>query len=87
MKFPSLVQAKMMDEKGFFTEAGNNLMTELLTVLQNHLSDEGYKLPFQTTSNLVILNNDKSIGRILYDQDAKLMKVNLDGTYKTIQTA
>ena len=57
-------------------------------LIQQHLGDEGYKFPFQGTS-FITGNLDDTInsGRIVYDSDEQLMKVNNNGVYKEIVTS
>jgi hypothetical protein len=65
----------------------HGLLSQLITQLQQNLSNEGYKMPQQNAANIAILNNTKSTGALVYDKDNHVLKVNLNGTFKTITTA
>jgi len=87
MILPSFLHTKIVDKDGYPTEDFKNFLTNLVMPLQQNLSNEGYKLPFQTEENIAILDNPKSTGMMLYDEKNNVVKVNLNGTYKTVQTA
>ena len=54
--------------------------------MTENLSDEGIKAPHQTTLNITKLNTTDSTGKFLYDTDLKKAFINIDGTFKEIQT-
>lgn len=86
MKIPNLIHEKIIDEHGRLHPAWRDVLEQLFTQLQLNLSNEGYVVPQQPTTNITKLNTSKSIGALLYDSTTNELKVNLNGTFKTIQT-
>lgn len=86
MSIPNLQSQPMIDPK-----TGNTVtmwlgwFSQLTTVLQNILSDEGLLVPQQPTTNITILDNTKSIGRLVYDSTTNQLKININGTFKVVQ--
>jgi len=83
MNIPSYINQSPVDENGNWTPEWANLMTQLLSLLQTNLSDEGYVLPQQDTANIAKLTGAQSTGAILYDSSTNEIKGNLGGTWKT----
>jgi len=84
MKIPNFINEKFINEDGNLTDEWKSVISTLITQLQVHLSDEGFKTPHQTTANIAKLNLQSNAGAILYDKDTKQAKINIDGTFKTI---
>lgn len=82
---PNYALMKIVDEKGNATPEFHNYQMLLNQALLQMLSNEGIKTPQQTASNITALNTEKSIGALLYDSENHLLKVNINGTFKTVQ--
>jgi hypothetical protein len=87
MIIPNFENIQLVDRNGMLTEAGQLLFQNLFSQLQLYISNEGLKIPQQTAANIALLNTSQSVGNLLYDSDNDLAKVNINGTFKTIQTA
>jgi len=61
------------------------VFAQLISELQQNLSNEGYKVPQQPTANVQALNTTQSEGALLYDSDTKELKVNINGTFRVVQ--
>lgn len=59
----------------------------LSKTLQTGLSDNGWTLPQQTTSNITTVSSDMPDGTMWYDTDSNEFKVKVDGTVKTVTVA
>lgn len=80
MNIPNYLTDTMVDEKGDLTSPWARTLTQLLTELETNLSDEGYKLPQQPTTNIDKLTSQpQTEGTMIWDATTKEMKVN-DGT-------
>lgn len=77
---------QIADANGKMSEDWYQFFSQMSIYLQKSLSKEGHKLPNQTSSNITNLNTPQSMGAILYDTDNHLMKVNINGIFKTILT-
>lgn len=86
MKTPSVPQVKFIMPDGDAHPQWREYFRELSIALQQNLSDEGYNIPPQSSANIAILNNAKSIRNLVYDNTAHVLKINLNGVFKTIQT-
>lgn len=86
MMIPNFENTKFVDRNGNLTAEWQLILQQLFTLLQTNLSNEGYKLPQQTTAIITSLNTAASIGNLIYDSTLDVAKVNLAGVYKTIQT-
>lgn len=84
MKVPNIINEKFVDENGVLTSAWKTVLSTLITQMQIHLSDEGFIVPHQPTATINELNVPKKTAAILYDTDTKQLKVNIDGTFKTV---
>jgi hypothetical protein len=87
MKIANLPEDKLVDENRNLTPQWKLFLSELITQLQNNLSNEGIILPPQTTTDIALLTSSKSIGALIYDSTLDVAKVNLNGTFKTITTS
>lgn len=86
MNIPNFQNSKVVDEKGMLTAEWANIFQQLFTELQINVSNEGYKVPQQTTTTISTLNNTNSTSALIYDSTLDELKVNLNGVFKTIQT-
>lgn len=86
MKIPTYVQDKLVElegkDAGYITKQWSNLVSQLLQVMQQSLSDEGFQIPNQPTTNIVQLTN-MSNGTIIYDSTTDQFKGMVGGTLKT----
>jgi hypothetical protein len=80
-------QMKIVDSNGMASPDFANFLNLLIQALQGHLSPEGLKAPQQTTANITALNTAESKSAVLYDKDTHELKVNINGTFKTVQVA
>lgn len=83
LKSIPIAELKEEDGKYYFTPQMANMFIQLFTELQQNLSNEGFKIPQQTTSNINILDNALSTAAIIYDSDTNEFKGNVDGVFKT----
>lgn len=82
---PSFMQMKIANEDGAPTDEHRRFLEQLTQTLQGFVSNEGVKTPQQTTANITALNTQQSIGALLYDKETHELKVNINGTFKTVQ--
>lgn len=87
MNIPNFDDIKPVDKEGNWTPSAKSMFTQLFSAIQNNLSQEGFKISQQPSANIAELNNDKSTSALLYDSDTHELKINLNGEFKTIQTA
>lgn len=95
MNVPNFQNIQVIGKGGFFTDEWQNMLQQLITQMQNNLSDEGFHIPQQTAANIAILQTqfaaspDPSAynGVMLYDTTNDLLKVNIAGTFKTVTTS
>lgn len=85
MDIPNFVDAPIVDKNGHLTSIWKQILTQLITELQKSVSEEGFKIPQQPTSNIAKLNNLLSKGHLIYDSDTNQLKININGTIKVIQ--
>lgn len=64
-----------------------NFFAQLLKEMQTNVSNEGYIMPLQDSGSITKLETAGSTGRILYDTDSGLMKLNNGSGFKEILTA
>lgn len=87
MKIPSLPNdRKIVDDKGYLTDIWANFLSNLITVLNENLSNEGFILPSQNAANIAKLNSGTNKSRILWNSTLQKAVVNNDGTFKEIIT-
>lgn len=66
----------------------HNFFDQLLTQLQQNVSQEGFNLPEQSTSNIGLLQAGSPDSRtIIYNNDTHKYMVQENGTFKTITTS
>lgn len=89
MNIPNIppMTTPFINKDGHVTEVWYNVLNQLIIQMQENVSNEGYKVPQQSTFNVSALNNTKSIGALLYDEDLHLLKVNINGVFKTVTTS
>lgn len=64
-----------------------NFFTQLIQELQGNVSNEGYKIPALTADQIIQIENQKSNTALVYDSDNNVLRINLNGTFKTITTS
>jgi len=57
---------------------------QLVTEMQNNLSQEGISVPSQSSSNISKLQDASPSPSLVYNQDEKKYLLPVDGVYKTI---
>jgi hypothetical protein len=82
---PNYIHMKVVDKEGNATPEHGDFMTQLTQVLQAAYSNEGIKTPQQTTANITALNTQQSLGALIYDNETHELKVNINGTFRTVQ--
>ncbi|WP_339050237.1 hypothetical protein [Rickettsiella endosymbiont of Xylota segnis] len=85
MKIPNLPQEKPINEQGQWTAAWSLWLQQLTSLLQTHLSDEGFQLPLKSTSIITQLNQANKTGTLIYDANTQQFKGNVKGQFKVIQ--
>lgn len=87
MSIPNLPSGrKIADDDGNINDEWLGFFEQLTIALQQVISDEGILLPGQDATNVLSLNTDKSIRKILFNTTDNVAQVNLTGTFVTIQT-
>lgn len=78
------------DADGRPTPDARVFQQQMVSQLQENLSDERYKLPAQPAANVTRLNNavdtNKNTGGILFNSTSKSAMVNTHGSFKNIVT-
>jgi hypothetical protein len=87
MKIPNLSNRKIADRDGNMTPEFHDIMSLLLSQLQQNNSNEGLFIPQQTSTNITTLNNQKSTAALIYNSETHTPLINVNGTFKTIQTS
>jgi len=77
---------KVVDENGHFTPVWKETLSSLFQQLQKNYSEEGLFVPQQNSANVTRLETSKSKSSFLYNHETDKMLVNINGTYKEIQT-
>jgi hypothetical protein len=85
MKIPNLPHEKPINEQGQWTSAWSLWLQQITTLLQTHLSDEGFQLPLKPTSIITQLNQPNKTGALIYDVTTQQFKGNVDGHFKIFQ--
>jgi hypothetical protein len=84
MKIPFLQRGPIADKSGNLTPNWEGTLNELFTQLQQNVSEEGFVMPSQSTSNIARLTQSQN-GTVVYDNDTHEMKVNINGTWRVVQ--
>lgn len=87
MNTPSLGDIKASNPDGSMHNELRVLLGQIITQLQQNLSNEGYKLPQLSTAQITQLNTDKSKTALVYNHETDEAFVNINGTFKKILTA
>jgi hypothetical protein len=85
MNIPNFIDSQVVNEKGYLTDTWKQIFTQLFTQLQSGLSDEGLVVPNQSATNIAQLNG--KLSALLIESDTGELKININGTFKTIQTS
>lgn len=83
---PNIPTTKMVMEDGNPHPAWSQWFQQLVTVIQNNLSPNGFTLPQQPTTTITQLNTQESKGVIIYNETTDKGMINENGTFKTIVT-
>jgi hypothetical protein len=86
MNIPNFIDCQITDQDGNLTDTWKQIMTQLFSQLQGGLSNEGIAVPQQTAVNIAQLADANRSGALIYDEDNHLLKVNINGTIKTVST-
>ena len=82
---PNLQPTKWTTPNGDLHPQQHGYMSNLNTVLQQTISNEGIKVPQLDTANINKLTDaDKSTGNFIYDNTTHEMKVNINGVWRVV---
>lgn len=89
---PTFTRQQVVDKDGYFTSSMHQFFDVLTVQLQNNISNDGLVVPSLGTtaiSNVTAPTNDnaKGPGTLFYDHDTHDLKVNINGTVKTVMTS
>ena len=95
MKIPNFIDAQFVNKDGYLTDTWKQILQQLLQQMSSDVSDEGFIVPQQPTSNLPALSKQQSVGAIVYDSTTDQFKVCVKavvsgqtvGQFKIIQVA
>lgn len=79
---PNLPTVTPVQKDGSFHPSWQQWLQQLVAVLQNNLSPQGFKLPQQPTTTIATLNTPESKAVIIYDETTDQFKGNVAGTFK-----
>jgi hypothetical protein len=82
MSIPNFDLENISDSSGKLTPQAKLLFDQIITLLQNILSDQGIAIPKQPTSTINQFDKVQTIGTIVYDSSTNQYKGNINGTYK-----
>ena len=85
--FMAAQASPLVDKGGAMHVNWQNYFQQLNTHLANTLSPEGLQTPFQNSANVAVLNNNQSLGKIVYNSETHTPLINVNGVFKTIVTA
>jgi hypothetical protein len=71
MIVPNFVNQQVVDKNGNWTDAWASIISQLLLLLQQSLSDEGFVIPSQSNSNLSNISQNLQPGTILFNTEAQ----------------
>jgi hypothetical protein len=86
MNIPNFIQDKMVDEKGYLTSPWQQFFTQLIQELQKNVGQEGFTVSNLSSTHVAALTNANT-GTLVYDNTNNLLKVNVNGTFKTVTTS
>lgn len=84
MNIPSIPRANIVDQTGNMEMGWRKFFEQLINEMQANVSNEGYVVPQLNTDQLNQLSTPDNSGRIVFDSDANVMKINNNGTFKEI---
>lgn len=87
MKIPNWPKTKLLGPNGELHPSIDGYFDQLTVSMQTNLSDEGFRVPNQPTTNISQLVTNIPSGNLVYDATTNELKVLINGTYKVIQTA
>jgi hypothetical protein len=93
MNIPNFENIQFVDRRGYLTEQWQLIFQQLITALQQNVSNEGFQIPQQPTTTINTLQTqfnstvDPAVyfGDLLYDSTTDQLKVNIAGTFKVVQ--
>lgn len=86
MNIPNLPREKITLPDGSLHPTWQNFFTQLVTEMQNKVSEEGFVIPSINATQFPVLDNSNNISRIIYNSNTSQMMINNSGTYKAIMT-
>lgn len=92
MNIPNYENVPFVDRDGYLTDQWSLIMQQLITALQNNVSDQGFQVPQQSTTTINSLQSQFAAsplpqmyyGDMLYDSTTDQLKVNIAGTFKVV---
>jgi hypothetical protein len=92
MNIPNFENTTFVNKSGILSDIWALILQQLITELQDNLSDEGYFVPQQTTITINNLqtqfnlsaNPSQYFGDLLYDSTTDELKVNIAGTFRVV---
>lgn len=79
--FPSNV--KLVDENGYMSKDFQLFFDQLILALQTNFKPEGFVIPQEIASDIVLLTGTQSFANIVYDSTNNEFKGNINGTWMT----
>jgi len=87
MLIPSFIPSKPIDSDGNWTPEWAQLLQQLFTTLQKNIGQEGFIIPSLTAAQISSMDASKNVQALIYKSDSPgSLVVNLNGTFKTVQT-
>lgn len=88
MNVPWWSGGQAVDSNGNFTPEYSTFQEQQRQVMQQNLSNEGFVIPQQNTSDIGIIEPTAKEGTLLYNSDTNQLLVRLsDGTFHPILTS
>lgn len=86
MKLPNLTFGPICDNNFNVSTEWAQYFSQTTQQIQENFSDNGVVLPKQTSANISLLSGSSNIGLMVYDSDTNEFKININGTWKVVQT-
>lgn len=86
MNIPTFVTKKIADENGNLTSEWQLIFDQLFSQIGVNLSNEGLVVPSQSSSNISLLTKSLPF-TLVGDSTNNVLKVNLNGIFKTVTTS
>lgn len=86
MNIPNFIDSQVVDKDGKLTDTWKQIFSQLFTQLQGGLSEEGILVPKQSSTDITTLSTTENTGKLIYDKDNNVLKVNINSVFKTIST-